>query len=132
MTARPARSNWTMKDAASTQQTMREIVGKRLTTVVFGVFGHLSLEFDGPSLVVHNPASLQVKERILRFDDTGFRDALCSRLGQVVSDVQISDDELRIVFGGQSSLSVSLREADFVGPEAGTFYSADKGMMVFT
>lgn len=121
-----------MKDNAFAQQTMREIVGEKLSAVVFGVFGHLSLEFDGPSLVAQNPVSLKTGERILRFGETGFCDALCSQLGQVVSDVQISDDELQIAFGGQSSFAMSLREADYSGPEAGTYYSADKRMLVFT
>ncbi len=121
-----------MKDNAFAQQTMQEIVGEKLSAVVFGVFGHLSLEFDGPSLVVHNPVSLKTGGRILRFCEPGFRDALCNQLGQVVSDVQISDDELRIVFGGENSFAMSLREADYSGPEAGTYYSADKRMIVFT
>jgi hypothetical protein len=121
-----------MKDNAFAQQTMREIVGEKLSAVVFGVFGHLSLDFDGPSLVAHNPVSLKTGGRVLRFGELGFCDALCSQLGHVVSDVQVSDDELRIVFADESSFAMSLREADYVGPEAGTYYSADKRMMVFT
>jgi hypothetical protein len=121
-----------MKDHAFAQETMREIVGEKLSAVVFGVFGHLSLQFDGPSLVAHNPVSLTMGERTLRFGEPGFCDALCSQLGQVVSDVQISADELRIVFTEQRSFAMSLREADYPGPEAGTYYSAGKRMMVFT
>jgi hypothetical protein len=121
-----------MKDNTFAQQTMREIIGEKLNEVVFGVFGHLSLDFDGPSLAAHNPVSLTIEERILRFGEPGFCDALCSQLGRVVSDVQISKDELRIVFVDQSSFAMSLREADYTGPEAGTYFSADKRMMVFT
>ena len=121
-----------MKDNAFAQQTMREIIGEKLSAVVFGVFGHLSLDFDGPSLVAHNPVLLIMGERTIRFGEPGFSDALCSQLGQVVSDVQVSAVELRIVFADQSSFAMSLREADYVGPEAGTYYSADKRMMVFT
>jgi hypothetical protein len=58
--------------------------------------------------------------------------ALCSQLGHVVSDVQISDDELRIIFADQSSFAMSLREADYVGPEAGSYFSADNRMTIFT
>jgi hypothetical protein len=121
-----------MKDNAFAQQTMREIVGEKLSAVVFGVFGHLSLDFDGPSLVAHNPVSLKTGERVLRFGESGFCDALCGQLGQLVSDVQISEDELRIVFADQSSFAMSLCEADYIGPEAGTYYSADKRIMVLT
>jgi hypothetical protein len=121
-----------MKDNAFAQQTMREIIGEKLSAVVFGVFGHLSLDFDGPSLVAHNPVSLTMGDRTLRFGEPGFCDSFCSQLGQVVSDVQISADELRIVFAGQSSFAMSLRKADYTGPEAGTYYSADKRMIVFT
>jgi hypothetical protein len=121
-----------VKDNAFAQQTMREIVGQKLSAVVFGVFADLSLEFNGPSLVAHNPVSLTLGDRILRFGDPGFCDVLCSQLGQIVSDVRISNDELRIAFGDQSSFAMSLREADYAGPEAGTYYSADKRVMVFT
>ena len=121
-----------MKDNAFAQQTMKEIVGEKLSAVVFGVFGHMSLEFDGPSLVAHNPVSLKTGGRILRFGESGFCDALCSQLGTVVSDVQISDDELRIALGGETAFVMSLREGDYSGPEAGTYYSADNRMIVFT
>jgi hypothetical protein len=120
-----------MKDVVNAQELMREIIGEKLSSVVFGVFRHLGLAFDGPSLVAHNPVSLKTGERVLRFGEPGFCDALCGQLGLVVSDVQISDDELRIIFVDQSSFAMSLREADYVGPEAGMYYSADKGMMVF-
>src|SRR5437867_2636341 len=109
-----------MKDHAFAQETMREIIGEKLSAVVFGVFGHLSLEFDGPSLVAQNPVSLKTGERILRFGEPGFCDALCGQLGHIVLDVQISDDEMKIVFDEQSAFAMSLREADCAGPEAGT------------
>jgi hypothetical protein len=119
-----------MEDNVFAQQTMQEIVGEKLNMVLFGVFGHLSLDFNGPSLVAHNPVSLKTGGRVLRFGEPGFCDALCGQLGLTVSDVQISDDELRILFADQSSFAMSLREADYVGPEAGIYYSADKGIMV--
>lgn len=121
-----------MKDNAIAQQTMREIVGEKVSAVVFGVFGQLSFQVGGASLVAQNTVSLKTGERILRFGETGFCDALCSQLGQVVLDVQISDDELRIAIGGESLFAMSLREADYSGPEARTYNSADKRMMVFT
>lgn len=121
-----------MKDNAFAQQTMREIVGGKLSAVTFGVFDHLGLEFDGPSLVVHNPVSLKTEERLFRFGEPGFCDALCGQLGQVVSDVQLSDEELRITFADQSSFTMSLRDRDYCGPEAGAYYSGDKQKIVFT
>ena len=120
-----------MKDNAFAQQAMREIVGGKFSSVVFGVFDHLNLEFDGPSFVAHNPVLLKTEDRVLRFGEPGFCDALCRQLGQVVSDVQISDEEMRIVFADQSSFVMSLREVDYTGPEAGMYYSADKQMIVF-
>ena len=121
-----------MNDKDFARNTMREIIGEKLSAVVFGVFGHLSLEFDGPSLVARNPVLLKIGEIILRFGEPGFCDILCGQLGKVVSELQISDDELRITFADQSLFAMSLREVDFTGPEAGTYYAADKRMVVFT
>ncbi len=120
-----------MKNHAFAQETMREIVGEKLSAVKFGVFGHLGLEFDGPSLVAHNPVSLKTAEHMFRVGQPGFCDALCDRLGQTISDVRITDEELKIMFADESWFAMSLQEADYSGPEAGMYCSADKQMTVF-
>lgn len=120
-----------MQDHRYAKQILSELVGNILSAVTFGVFEHLRLEFDGPSLVAWNPVSVEKAEGVVRGGEPGFSDELVRCLGLTVSDVQITDVELRIAFADQRSFTMSLREADYSSPEAGLYHSANQQTLVF-
>jgi hypothetical protein len=120
-----------MQDHRYAKQILSEIIGNRLSAVTFGVFNHLRLDFDGPSLVAWNPVSLESAEGVARRGEPGFSDRFVGCLGLTVSDVQINDVELKIAFADKCSFSLSLRDADYSSPEAGIYHSADQQTVVF-
>jgi hypothetical protein len=80
-----------------------------------------SLVFDKGVLNVENPFSINC--------DSGEHVSLGSIIGCCVSDTFLTETDFFVVFEGRISLRVSLREEDFIGPEAAS-YRANTGEVV--
>ena len=97
---------------------LNELVGEQLSAVTF-VQDYLQLWFDGPGLNVTNPLTVSSENRQITSWGNGFRDLLCGQITKRVSSVVWTEGEaLEIIFADESSLSVSLRPDDYIGPEA--------------
>jgi hypothetical protein len=93
------------------------IVGSRLSSVTF-LMDYVQCDFDGATLTAYTLPTVSVGGRSWSRREVGWRDALCERIGSVVHGVVCSDDHLTIDFDDNSRIAVSLRDNDYVGPEA--------------
>ena len=98
-----------------------ELRGEQLSAVVF--FGdYLQLQFDGPTINVTNPLTVESTAQRFTSWQPGFRDLRCSQIAKIVTAVEhCPEDALVIRFTDDSSISVSLRPEDYTSPEA--FYA---------
>jgi hypothetical protein len=112
-----------------TDNALNVLVGSRLSGVAF-VMDYVQCDFDTAKLTAYTVPSVKVDERAWSRTDAGWRDALCERIGIAVRRVVRSDEQLSIDFEDNSTIVVSLRDCDYVGPEAFMLSSADHPIVV--
>lgn len=103
-----------------------QIVGEELSGVTF-VRDHLQFQFNPPPIlnaltktVVTTPSGSAA------LGDAEFANMAIGLIGSVVETVRVKPDEAFVIgFVGGSSIAISLREMDAVGPEAVVFYGRD-------
>jgi len=64
-----------------------------------------------------------------RLGDLHYRDTLCERITHEVKEVVLTADHLRIAFDDDAIFNISLKEEDYVGPEAINFQFAEEGRL---
>jgi hypothetical protein len=82
------------------ENPMRQLVGCRLTSVIF-VLDYLIIGFEGPralSLLLWPKITKGGRDLVVGMVE--YRDALCSFIGETVTEATISSTELEIYFGG--------------------------------
>ena len=100
------------------------IVGEFMNSVEFDMY-EIVLRFSGSTLTSFVSPLVHDGSQTFREDDPGYRDALCSLIGTVVSSTEVhEEDVLRITFADNRSITVSLRAEDAIGPECANFVSA--------
>ena len=105
-------------DEGSSAQMFLELQGERLSAVTF-IQDYLQLFFDGPCINVTNPLTVRTRTCTVTSWQPGFRDALCSQIGKVVSSATFEAGEaLALCFTDNSVLSISLRPSDYTSAEA--------------
>jgi hypothetical protein len=103
------------------RQCLERIVGASLSSVTF-VTNYVELDFNGPIVSAYTSPAIQVGATVLSTEDSGYRDALCGRIGaQVVAAYAEQDNRLQIDFSDKSSIVISLKPEDLVGVEAAMF-----------
>ncbi len=73
-----------------TAEEREMLLGEQLSSVTF-VQDYLQLDFDGVQLTYNVWPSVLLAEAQSVFGATGYRDALCSLIAHVVSDVAVDD-----------------------------------------
>jgi hypothetical protein len=111
------------------QPKIAEIAGRSLSAVAF-VQDYLQFQFDGPCLTALTPPVFRMGAGVVLPGNVGYRDALCSAIGVEVASVRVTDEEVQIEFVNSSSICVSLRAEDYVGPEAINYVALDGSMTV--
>ncbi len=106
------------------------VKGTPLSSVEF-VQDYVQLRFDGPCLTAHTPPSVVKNYCRLRWNEPGYRDALCGAIGQTVSAVVVDAERIGIEFGPEMYVEISLKPAGAVGPEAAVFSYTDGQTAVF-
>ncbi len=94
----------------------------------------LQLHFDGPLLTLYAwPTVADVDGISVAYGEPGYRDALCSVIGETVSTPELDEGRsLTIEFENGTVFALSLREEDIDVAEAGSFRStADDELLVF-
>jgi Flagellar basal-body P-ring protein len=104
-------------DEDGAAQMFRELEGEQLSAVTF-VSDYLQLTFGGPCINVTNPLTVREQASTVTSWQPGFRDALCARIGKVVSSATFEAGEaLAFHFTDNSVLSISLRPSDYTSAE---------------
>ena len=106
------------------------IVGEKLSAITF-VMDYWQLQFDGPTLNALTQVKVSADGSVLRDGDDQFRNLICGQIGKIVAEVEIANSEsFAITFEDRSSISISLKAEDFVGPEAIVFYSSGQTAVI--
>ena len=94
------------------------LIGALLSSVEF-VHDYIQLRFDGPCLTVNAPFEVVVGGQAYKKGELGYRDALCERIGRSVRRATtVSEKQIELDFDDNTSLHISLKPQDQLGPEA--------------
>lgn len=106
---------------------LRSIVGEYLSSVSF-VMDYLQLDFSGYGFTMNVWPTITTENRTLTHLDSGYKDALCSVIGETASEVdEYWDTGLRLWFKNGSYINLSLKaERDFPSPELATFHTPSR------
>lgn len=100
------------------------IVGEFLSSVEF-VMDYVQLRFCGAMLTTYRRPHVQIGYRTYLPSETGYRDALCSLIGETVEDTEVCERLfLRVAFGDGRSIRVPLNAEDPAGQESVSLWSA--------
>jgi hypothetical protein len=95
-----------------------DIVNTELSAVVF-VHDYVQLQFDGPTINVMTPITVSSNGVTARSGETNFRNLLCDQLSKTVTRAHASrGDTLMLTFVDGATLAISLKDHDYIGPEA--------------
>jgi hypothetical protein len=107
------------KNNRSGEALLRKIVGARLSSVDF-VLSYLILGFDGKgALTTLVWPEIHDGDLALKFGMSGYRDRLCELITDVVSKVEIMEEETFVItFENQCRIRIPLRECKTPGERA--------------
>jgi len=110
---------------------LQTVVGEYLSSVNF-VMDYLQLDFSGHGFTMNSWPTITIENRTLAHRDAGYKDALCSLIGETASEVdEYWDTGLRLQFKSGSYINLSLRvERDFPSPEVATFHTPSRGFAI--
>lgn len=110
-----------------------ELRDTQLSSVAF-VQDYLELDFDGPLLTLYVWPDVADADGIsIAYGEPGYRDALCSVIGETVTTPELTEGRaLTVEFENGTVLALSLREEDIDIAEAGSFRAtAEDELLVF-
>jgi hypothetical protein len=101
------------------------LAGQELNAVVF-IKDYVQLQFDDSGLTaVTNPA-VTTGVNVYGFGSSGYRDALCERIGRTVTKAHLAEEEeIRIDFDDGTAICISLKPEHYIGPEAAIFHHGE-------
>jgi len=107
------------------------VVGEYLSSVNF-VMDYLQLDFCGYGFTMNIWPTITIESRTLAHPDGGYKDALCSLIGETATQVdEYWDTGLRLQFKNGTYIDLSLRvEHDFPCPEVATFHTPTRGFAI--
>ena len=107
------------------------LVGLELGAVAF-IRDYVELNFDGPLLTCEVWPTVGIGESVLGIRNPGYRDALCSFIGQAVAaTAEATGQGLSVAFS-QGSISLHPSWDELVGPEIAMLSGfADRAWMVW-
>lgn len=108
-------------EVEGSEHAIRSLVGRELSGVVF-IRDYIQLQFDDRGLTAVTLPIVIASGQAYSLGMQGYRDALCERIGQRVADASSREgEEIKLKFADGSAISISLREQDYVGPEAAIY-----------
>jgi hypothetical protein len=99
------------------EPTFNILAGGQLSAITF-VMDYIQFDFVTAKLTAYTLPAVTAAGRTWTHVDSGWRDALCERIGATVRSVICSEAALSVKFGDDSEIAISVRDADYVGPEA--------------
>ncbi len=112
--------------------SLESLSGEQLSAVEF-VGDYLQLRFGDPLLTLYVWPDVADADGIsVGFGQPGYRDALCSAIGENVTEAEFNEGRsLTVEFENGTVFALSLRDEDLDTPEAGSFTSADGDTVEF-
>jgi hypothetical protein len=110
-------------------QSFELIVGETLSDVQF-VLDYWQLQFDGPSMNIMTPIELRSGELVALDGGFRFREHMCDQIGKTVTGAELSETALKLTLEDGSTISISLRDEDYHGPEAILLLDASRRPLV--
>ena len=110
---------------------LQTVVGEYLPSVTF-VMDYLQLDFCGCGFTMNSWPTITIQDRTLAHTDGGYRDTMCSLIGETVAQVdEYWDAGLVLQFSNTASIRLALRVGtDFPGPEVATFHTPTEAFAI--
>jgi hypothetical protein len=102
-------------------EALGKLAGRALSSVEFGTDSVL-LCFDGPCMTAYTPPTFAWGSESLSSGQPGYREGLCKQIGCRVKRSEVENQRVSIVFESGATVSISLRDDDYRGPEALQFW----------
>ena len=96
---------------------LEKLVGQDLSSVTF-VRDYVQFAFDNGGMNAYTAPTVACGSESLSLGQTGYRDSLCRPIGCRVERTWVDDQRVSIIFESGVVVSISLREEDYLGPEA--------------
>lgn len=108
--------------SATFEQALQVLVGEQLSSVEF-VMDYVQMRFNGQCLTVYSAAHrIETNGVPVAWGESGYRDALCNLIRHKVREINVTVSEsLSLAFDEGSVWYLSLRDSDYIGPEAVMF-----------
>jgi len=106
---------------ADLNSALQVLVGEQLGAVTF-VHDYWQLDFGGHVLTEMTRIRVTSDGSRVESGEDRFRDRLCGQIAKTVRTVKLSKDALEIHFSDRTRIEISLRDEDYVGPEALNFH----------
>lgn len=99
-------------------EALGRLSGKQLSSVEF-VQDYVQLRFDGPCLTAYIAPVVESEGKRFGSDVPGYRDQLCRRIGSTIVSAAVREGmAASLHFSDGASITISLRDEDYKGPEA--------------
>ncbi len=116
---------------SESENPMTSLIGLELSGVCF-VRDYVQLQFDDRGLTALTLPVVIANGKTYVPGQQGYRDALCERIDHVVKETSFVEKEgISIKFDDGFEISISLREKDYLGPEAVIFHDASNQTWVW-
>lgn len=110
---------------------LQDLVGSHLSAVVF-VQDYVQLQFDGPGLTAITQPRVHTLNETYGWGMSEYRNLLCNQIGKLVRRAfTIKGQEIKIEFEDDSSITISLRAADYRAAEAAHFNNPPNALVVW-
>lgn len=119
--------HWPEHNMSQDSEMLKGIEGSQLSSVEF-VLDYVQLRFNGVfTLTVYTWPSIRRGAVMIKWGDVEFRNALCDLITHTVLSTSVRPEEvLEITFDDNTVFGVSLKDDDYVCPEAITFSDGSK------
>jgi hypothetical protein len=124
-------SSWYYKMSETHESQTYRLVGRQLSAISFEI-GFMELWFDDSIVRAMSDPLIEIAGQRFEFPNDGARDALCSLLGQTVSQVMLFEDERFILkFGPHDSVAIPLGKSSVTGESMHYLSAPNRPLEVF-
>ena len=117
------------QDPETLTDALQKLNGRALSSIEF-VQDYLQLRFDGPILTAYTPPTVSSPHGTFELGKAGYRDAICEQIGLQIIRTECDSQSVSLAFENGVTICVSLRESDYLGPEALVFKFDEKRIWV--
>jgi hypothetical protein len=112
-----------------TINTLQDLKGEPLSDITF-VMDYLQIGFSGSVLTIYSRPIAKTAREEYRFPEAGSRDALCSFIGHVLTQVVSKPNDRIILFFDNGTIEILLDAANRVNGDAAEFWPSKGKAMI--